>query len=161
MTSTLYVEPAGDLPPSQLLARRIREIVAGRQISGTKLAEAIDLDQRAFSRRYRGRTPWTVDELYALAGVLGLNVSELLPRLDSNQQPFGSSNTQVSAGLDLTATLSAAEGPAEHVARILGPIQPAPTEEPGEGRLADVIHLTTWRPAARTIRRGRRTEKTA
>ena len=40
-------------------------------------------------KKLRGSVPITVDELVKLAGVLGTDPRDLLPRLDSNQQPSG------------------------------------------------------------------------
>ena len=63
-------EPTPRLSPSLQIATRIREIMAARQITGTSAARAIGLDQNAFSRRYRGVNPFSIDELALLSTFL-------------------------------------------------------------------------------------------
>lgn len=60
-----------------------------RGIPQTRLAKRLGVTQSTLSRKLRGRTAWSLDELYAAAGAMGCTVEELLPHLDSNQEPFG------------------------------------------------------------------------
>jgi transcriptional regulator with XRE-family HTH domain len=59
-----------------------------RGIPQTRLAERLGVTQGTLSRKLRGKSPWTLDEVYAAAAALGCDPKELLPHLDSNQKPF-------------------------------------------------------------------------
>lgn len=155
------------------IAGEVRALVARNRTRQADLCELLHLSQGSISLRLSGKIPFTLDELVALATFFEVAPGQMLqqalerwpaaaaaaaarlqlPRLDSNQQPFGSRFMQVSEDLE---ALSAAEGPAERatgtVARILGPIQTVPADEPDEQRFAEIVHLGTWRRA----RAGRR-----
>jgi len=45
-----------------------------------KLAEALGLKQQGLSRRLLGKTPFSIEEAFAIADILGVPVSEILPR---------------------------------------------------------------------------------
>jgi transcriptional regulator with XRE-family HTH domain len=60
-----------------------------RQIPQTRLADRLGVTQGTLSRKLRGKSPWSLDELYEAAAALGCDVTDLLPQLDSDQQPFG------------------------------------------------------------------------
>jgi len=98
------------------IARRLRGEFAQRQLSMSKVAKLAGIGQSQFSRRMTGTLPFAIDELehvcavigidrdYILTGARGLpNTSDeslLLPRLDSNQQPFGEFPTDAVAVVD-------------------------------------------------------------
>lgn len=42
------------------------------------MAKLLGMSPMAISDRYRGRTPWTVDELSTVAGILRLDVCDLI-----------------------------------------------------------------------------------
>ena len=54
-----------------------------------RMAEVVGVTQSTLSKKMRGDVPWTVDELVAAAGFLGVDAAVLLPRVDSNHQPAG------------------------------------------------------------------------
>lgn len=63
---------------SREVAGEVRALLARRQISGKQLATHLGLSQFAVSRRLRGETPFSVDELAATAEWLGVPVASLL-----------------------------------------------------------------------------------
>ncbi len=66
----------------------VHHVMWRKRVSQVAIAPALGIGQSAVSRKLRGQNPWSVADLYAAAGALGVEVGELLPRLDSNQQPF-------------------------------------------------------------------------
>jgi transcriptional regulator with XRE-family HTH domain len=64
---------------SEGVAEELRALLARRQISGKQLAAHLGISQFAVSRRLRGETPFTVDELTAIAEFLGVSLHDLLP----------------------------------------------------------------------------------
>jgi transcriptional regulator with XRE-family HTH domain len=75
--STLRVvpTPAGLV---QQVAAEVRAYVARAQLSQHQLAEILGIPQSSVSRRLRGKTPFRVDELEKLAGVLGVHPAVFL-----------------------------------------------------------------------------------
>jgi transcriptional regulator with XRE-family HTH domain len=63
---------------SRHVAEEIRAVLARRRISGKEMASALGLSQFAMSRRLRGETPFSLDELDAVARHLGVPVSSLI-----------------------------------------------------------------------------------
>ncbi|WP_127480802.1 helix-turn-helix domain-containing protein [Nocardioides pantholopis] len=87
---------------------RINALLWTKRVTQRQVAAALGIAQGGVSRRLRGSTPLTVGELFVIAGLLDVDVvdlvnesgpdtlavkvpgpSDLLPRLDSNQQPSG------------------------------------------------------------------------
>jgi transcriptional regulator with XRE-family HTH domain len=64
---------------SRQVAGEVRAVLARRQISGKQLASQLGMSQFAISRRLRGETPFSIDELAASAEFLGVPLTELLP----------------------------------------------------------------------------------
>jgi len=67
-----------------------------QRLSQTALGPVMGIGQSGVSKKLRGLTPWTVVDLYAAASLLGVEAADLLPRLDSNQQPSGYTQSEVS-----------------------------------------------------------------
>lgn len=65
-----------------LIADRVRELLTESGISGAELARRLGATQSYVSRRVRGVVPWRADELYEIAGVLGISADEFLPTPD-------------------------------------------------------------------------------
>jgi transcriptional regulator with XRE-family HTH domain len=95
MTSSLNRLPTGGADPGQHdlrlrdhVAEEIRALMARRRLSGVQLAARIDKSQGYLSRRLNGVQPFDVDDLEAIAGVLGVPVSALLrpPEIGSQGQ---------------------------------------------------------------------------
>lgn len=79
-------------PVNQRIGRNVRDIMWLRGITVTELAHRIGVQQSSMSRRIRGTTDWTPDEIDAAARILDVSVARLwkkLPDLDSNQEPAG------------------------------------------------------------------------
>jgi transcriptional regulator with XRE-family HTH domain len=70
------------------LAEEVRVMIARRQIKQRAIAEAIGITPMALSRRLSGDVPISAAELLRISEVLDCRLSELLPHLDSNQEPF-------------------------------------------------------------------------
>lgn len=75
---------------------RIYGMAWKRRISQRELGAVIGVSQGTMGRKLRGSVPITIAELFALASYLGTDPRDLLPRLDSNQQPSGWTDPQVS-----------------------------------------------------------------
>jgi hypothetical protein len=90
MTLMTLVPETGDERPSQQIARRVRGLLGENQISGRRMASALHMDQKAFSRRYRGEVAWSTDELADLARILRVPFGELCAIRDSNPEPADS-----------------------------------------------------------------------
>jgi transcriptional regulator with XRE-family HTH domain len=64
---------------SQQVAENVRAEVARSGLSQTSLAATLGLKQQSLSRRLAGKTPFSVDEAFAIAGALGVPASEIFP----------------------------------------------------------------------------------
>ncbi|QQU08589.1 helix-turn-helix domain-containing protein [Mobiluncus curtisii] len=96
--SIAEIAPAS-IDTASTVAANIRAESARRGYSQSELGRALGITQSQVNRRWRGVIPWQLDELDAVAYLLGVSVIELvtpprgglgyekLPRLDSNQQP--------------------------------------------------------------------------
>lgn len=74
--------------PDSLVAAEVRAWMGRRGMRQVQLAAAMEVDEIWVSRKLRGKTRITVEDVYAFADALDCEVAALLPRLDSNQQPF-------------------------------------------------------------------------
>lgn len=90
-----------ELPAARHAGQRIHALIWERRLKQGSIAQAVGIGSSTFSKKLRGEVPITVDELMTIAGVLGVDPGELLPRLDSNQQPSGYPSAQVSDVTDL------------------------------------------------------------
>jgi transcriptional regulator with XRE-family HTH domain len=111
MTTLMVVDGNRGDRRSVAVARRLREELAGQQISVAEVARRLHVTQQKLSRRMTGHTPWDVDELdevcraagvsfdYVTTGIRAVPTPDggqsgrrslLLPRKDSNLQPPGS-----------------------------------------------------------------------
>ncbi|MEV4271978.1 helix-turn-helix domain-containing protein [Micromonospora aurantiaca (nom. illeg.)] len=61
------------------VAEEIRAQLGRKQMSGAKLARAIDQSEMYVSRRLRGETAFDLDDLERIADVLGVTVTDLMP----------------------------------------------------------------------------------
>jgi transcriptional regulator with XRE-family HTH domain len=68
---------------SQQVAGEVRALLARRQISGKQLAAHLGISQFAVSRRLRGQTSFSLDELSAAADFLGVALEDLLSAKDA------------------------------------------------------------------------------
>jgi len=99
MTTTQNEHYAGSL--SAAAAAEIRAIMARKQISGRKLAKDLGVNAMWVNRRINSRgyrtTALDLNDIERIAGALGVAPTNLLPRLDSNQQPFGYPSRELAA----------------------------------------------------------------
>lgn len=100
-TQELVPEAAAYQPPttySEIIRDEVKAECGRRSISQRALARAMGLAQPSISDRWRGRIPWTLDEVERLELVLGLDRGALLfrcARRDSNPQPSDLSPLEV------------------------------------------------------------------
>lgn len=80
MTSAPVEQPVS--PLRARMAEEIRALLARRRIAGVALAARIHRSQSYVSRRLTGDIPFDVDDLEAIARVLGVTVADLLPSAD-------------------------------------------------------------------------------
>ena len=83
------------MPASREVGKNLRVIAWEKRITQTELGNAIGLGNAAVSKKMRGEAPITVDELMKMARLLDVEPGQLLPRLDSNQQPSGYTSSLV------------------------------------------------------------------
>lgn len=91
---------------SEIIRGEIKAECARRDISQRGVAALLGLSQPAVSDRWRGRTPWSLNEIERLESVLGLDRGALLfacARRDSNPQPSDLSSLQVLLATGVTA----------------------------------------------------------
>lgn len=74
---------------NQAVGRAVHQVLWDRRLRQIDLCDALGLSRQSVSQKLRGERPWSVDELLATARYLEVPVTELLPRLDSNQEPAG------------------------------------------------------------------------
>lgn len=77
---------------------RIQNLMWRKRITQEQLGGALDVNQSTAGKKIRGVVGITIPELLKIALLLEVDVVELLPRLDSNQRPFGYGSPQVSGG---------------------------------------------------------------
>jgi transcriptional regulator with XRE-family HTH domain len=70
--------PVSIVTPSEAVAEEVRAHMARKRISQTAAARALGISQSSMSRRLIGASPFTVDDLYVLAGLFGVNAAELI-----------------------------------------------------------------------------------
>lgn len=72
---------------STTVAANVRAEVARQRIAQVRIAEALGLPQPSVSKRLRGLTPFSIDELQGLAGLLGVPLSVFLDGIsDASEQ---------------------------------------------------------------------------
>lgn len=67
-------------PLSEEVASSVRAELARRKLSAGDIAPVLSLDVRTAQRRLAGKTPFTLDELDAVAAFLGVTVDAFFPR---------------------------------------------------------------------------------
>lgn len=63
-------------------------MAARREITSKEIAHYLGTTEMSVSRRMRGAVPWTAAELLTISRLLRCRPVDLLPHLDSNQEPF-------------------------------------------------------------------------
>jgi transcriptional regulator with XRE-family HTH domain len=115
MTTQEMAPPSAAAPTmtySEIMRREVKAACARRDMTGRDLAGLLGVSQQTVSDRWRGRTPWTLDDVERLETVLGLSRGALLiacARRDSNPQPSDLSPLQVLLAV-LLAIAGAAAG---------------------------------------------------
>jgi transcriptional regulator with XRE-family HTH domain len=65
--------------PTEALTEEIRVQMARKKIKQAVVAKHLNISQSSMSRRLIGASPFTVDELYRLADLFGIDPRDLLP----------------------------------------------------------------------------------
>lgn len=90
MTVTAFPAPQNQ-GASAIVARNLRILMAERGVSQGQLAGVLGVAQPNVSKRLKGHTPWTTDDLDALAEAFEVEAKDLLDRgfgRTSSGQPF-------------------------------------------------------------------------
>ena len=87
MSGVTLLSRAGTSSFADAVAANIRAEAARHRLTQTELARALGMSQVAVSDRHRGRTPWTLNEIEAVAQLLGTTTSKLCAIRDSNPEP--------------------------------------------------------------------------
>ena len=69
------------IPLSVKIAARVRGLAAEKNITQMQLAAALGIAQPAVSRRMRGITPWSLDELAVLGQLLDVQFAVIIGEL--------------------------------------------------------------------------------
>jgi hypothetical protein len=77
-TFELFARPDTDDAVAALNAS-IRGAIASRRFSQLAVARALDISAPSLSKRLDGLYRWRVEELFQLAGVLGMSVGDVVP----------------------------------------------------------------------------------
>jgi len=64
--------------PAEIAAENVRGLMGRHQIRQTQIAVLLGISQAAVSKRVRGETPFSVEELTKVAGLFGVPVTDLL-----------------------------------------------------------------------------------
>jgi transcriptional regulator with XRE-family HTH domain len=72
-------------PLTATIAARIRLELARRSLSQVALAECLGIRQQSVSAKLRGQSPFSLDQLHAVAGFLQVPVTDLVAA-DSDQR---------------------------------------------------------------------------
>ena len=73
-------------PMRELVAEEIRALLGRRKMSASELARRMGVSQKYMSRRITGETAFDVDDLNAIAAVLGVEVATLIPRRSGSSE---------------------------------------------------------------------------
>jgi hypothetical protein len=90
------------------VAGEVRAHAARHQITNSQIGEALAQSPMNTSRRMRGLTPFTLDELPQLAELFGVEISDLLPPSTWGQGRRGVINGRRSSHLRLIPSTSGA-----------------------------------------------------
>lgn len=72
-----------------LIGENVHQILWRRRIPQSLAARRTGMTGATLSRKLRGERAWYATELMDLSGYLDVPLDDLLPRLDSNQEPAG------------------------------------------------------------------------
>ena len=89
MTASLAVEEISGIGPiASAAARRLREQLAGRQISQKTLAMKMGVTPMWLNRRYRGTTALSLDDLHLIEEAVGISAAYLVTGVNAeNRHP--------------------------------------------------------------------------
>ncbi|MHA2788302.1 helix-turn-helix domain-containing protein [Corynebacterium sp. S7] len=65
---------------NEAIGAKVDQIMFRRRITRKALGEALGITGAGVSRKLYGQTAWTTEDLYVVADVLGVEVTDLLPR---------------------------------------------------------------------------------
>lgn len=102
--------PVGEVDDTQVsveVGAAIHNLMWRKKMSQRALSKAVGISQASVSAKLRGHVGITIPELMRIAGALDVDPGELLPRLDSNQQPSGYPFALVSGGVSNVVDLAA------------------------------------------------------
>ncbi len=78
MVKNSEIPPMGEF--ARAYARAVRAAVDDNGMSGSELARRLGRAQSYISLRLQGRKAWTLDELDAIASIIGMNPQDLMER---------------------------------------------------------------------------------
>jgi plasmid maintenance system antidote protein VapI len=74
----------------RILGAKLRYHIMVSGLSDSEVADLMELPRYTLRRHVRGTVKVSAEQTVRYAQVLGVDPSDLLPRLDSNQEPTGS-----------------------------------------------------------------------
>lgn len=75
------------LRPTDVVAANVRAEMARHRVTQRDVGAALGIAHSAVSHRLTGRTPFDVNELAAIAGLLGVDVAHLVHGVSSDSSP--------------------------------------------------------------------------
>lgn len=91
--STVQIGVSPQRTMAAVVAENVRAEAARRGFSQVALGRALGLGQNQVARRWRGVTPWTLDEVGEVAEVLGVTVQDLVTDfVGQSRTPTGGSH---------------------------------------------------------------------
>ncbi len=79
------------------VARNVRLAIMDSRKMQKEIALAAGMHPSSMTMSMQGKRPWRAEEVVRIALATGVEVTDLLPRLDSNQQPAAYTSSQVRA----------------------------------------------------------------
>jgi transcriptional regulator with XRE-family HTH domain len=105
---------------AEQVAAEIRAEMGRQQVSNAALAELLGVSEMWVSRKKRGLTPLTLDEVQRIAEVLDVEVAELLPSADQTAERVLTRRRRLPASYPIAAGQATPDQPNGHHIRPTG-----------------------------------------
>lgn len=130
------------------IAEEVRALMGRRRISGAEMARRLGVSQMWVSDRLRATTAFTVTDLERIAGLLGVAVTELLPRRAFEVQSAAARLEADRTTLESPgATVQSLPVPGQRTPSTVRPVDTAaPLSRPRPNGVTAGQHLVTERP---------------
>lgn len=106
--AVLKLQPSANpvSPVDVAIGRQVHELLWTRGIRQEPVYTAMGISRSALTKKMRGEIRWYAEDLVIVASLLGVPPGDLLPRLDSNQQPSDYARYCLDSGQTSTTPLA-------------------------------------------------------